>query len=563
MDFKDRVVDILRESGVVSSDDLDKAAAFCRTNGGSLKNALLRLGLINEKVLLQLLSKDFGIPPVELSRFHIAPEMAQILPAAIASKYSLVPVGKIGNTLTVAVSDPLNIFMFDDMKQLTGLTVNPVLASESDIEEAFTKLYQVSAEEEITSLIEQAEEGDIEVLHHGGRVEEDVKLGEVQEGPVIKVTNYIMKSGVEKGVSDILIEPGETRMRVRFRIDGVLREQESPPFSMLFLIISRIKVMADLNIAEHRLPQDGRFRLKISGRDIDFRVSVVPTALGEKVTIRILDKGNAALDIDSMGYELDVVAKLKEVASRPNGMILTCGPTGQGKTTTLYSVLKYVDSPEKNIVTVEDPIEFELKGLNQVQVNPEVEMTFSAALRSILRQDPDIIMIGEIRDYETVDIAIKAALTGHLVLSTVHTTTACGTITRFVNMGVEPFLMASSLLAIIAQRLLRRLCEKCKEKTVLDDATCHDLGVDNGFECYKPAGCAYCNGTGYKGRVAICELVIMTKEMKEAIANNAAEIALRDIARREGCRSIREDALIKLQKGITSADEVIKVTVVD
>jgi type IV pilus assembly protein PilB len=562
MDFKDRVVDIIRNSGLVSSEDLDKALTFYRDNGGSFKDALLRLGLVSDKVLLQLLSKDFDIPPVELSRFKIAPEMAQILPSGTAAKYGIVPVGKIGNTLTVAVSDPLNIFMFDDIKKVTGLTVNPVLASDADIDDSFQKLYQISADEEISNLIEQTDEGDVEVLRQEERVE-DVKLDEVKEGPVVKATNYIMKSGVEKGVSDILIEPGENRMRVRFRIDGVLREQESPPFSMLFLIISRIKVMSNLNIAEHRLPQDGRFRLKINGRDVDFRVSIVPSALGEKVTIRILDKGNTALDIDSMGYETDVVAKLKEVAARPNGMILTCGPTGQGKTTTLYSVLKHVDSPEKNIITVEDPIEFELKGLNQVQVNPDVNMTFAAALRSILRQDPDIIMIGEIRDYETVDIAIKAALTGHLVLSTVHTTTACGTVTRFVNMGVEPFLIASSMLAIIAQRLMRRLCEKCKVKKVLDDHVCDELGLPHGTEAHEPAGCSFCNQSGYKGRVAICELVIMTPAMKEAVANGASEPELREISRKEGCRSIRDDALIKLQKGITSAEEVIKVTVAD
>ena len=562
MGLKDRILEVLRESGSVSEEDLSSAIELQKERGGSISDALVKLGVIDDRSLLMLLSKNIGIPPVELSRFHITEDLIKLVPAAIAQKYNVVPVGRLQKSLTIAVADPLNIFMFDDLKKITGLDINPVLASASDIEDAIERLYQQSAKDEIDSLLEESQQEELELVNDREQ-QEEVALNDLKEGPVVKVTNYIIKSAVEKKVSDLLIEPMEKKMRVRFRIDGVLHEQEEPPRGMLFLIISRIKVMSNLNIAEHRLPQDGRFRMQISGRDVDFRVSVIPSALGEKVTIRILDKGNAMLDLNALGYEPDVIEKIQNAALRPNGLILTCGPTGQGKTTTLYSVLKFVDSPEKNIITVEDPIEYELTGINQVQVISDVGMTFSAALRSILRQDPDIIMVGEIRDYETVDIAIKAALTGHLVLSTVHTTTACGTVTRFINMGVEPFLVASSLLGVIAQRLVRKLCDSCKQEMVIPEELQKEFSMPADLKVFKPVGCSNCAQSGYKGRIAVCEFIQITTAMKEAIVNGASENDLRRIARSEGCISMRSDALIKFKNGLTSAEEVLRVTTVD
>lgn len=560
MSVKDRILNILRDSNIVSEEDLAKAIDLHQNSGGSLSDALLKLGLVNEKELLLVLSKDFGIPPVELSRFRIPEELSSVIPADVAQKYHVIPVGRIHDSLTVAVSDPLNIYMFDDLKQITGLKINPVLASASDIEEAFDQLYKESAKEEIQNILEVGDD-ELQLVSGEKEPEEDISLQDVKEGPVVKVTNYIMKSAVEKKTSDILIEPMEKGMRVRFRIDGVLVEQEPPPANMLFLIISRVKVMSNLNIAEHRHPQDGRFRMNIQGRDVDFRVSIIPSVLGEKATIRVLDKGNAMLDLSALGYEPDVIEKIQNSANKPNGMILSCGPTGQGKTTTLYSVLKYVDSPDVNIITVEDPIEYELAGINQVPINHEVGMTFAAALRSILRQDPDIIMVGEIRDLETVSIAIKAALTGHLVLSTVHTTTAIGTVTRFINMGIEPFLVSSSLLGVIAQRLLRRLCDKCKAKHNLPKELEEEFKIEAGTEVYQAVGCSECNQTGYKGRIAVCEFIDVSPSIKEAIVEGASEAEITGIARYEGCISMREDAVIKLKRGVTSAEEVLRVTV--
>jgi type IV pilus assembly protein PilB len=562
MNLKDRVLAILRENGLLSEEALEKALETQKQSGASLNDILASMG-VEEKTLLLMLARDLGIPLIELSRFKIPPQLTAIIPLPLARKYKVIPIGKLQDTLTVAMSDPSNVLLFDDLKRITGLDINPVLASSRDLEEALVRVYGDTTKEEIDNILEDSASGALEVIREeqGGAAE--VSLQDVKEGPVVKMTNYILKSAVEKKTSDLLIEPMEKRMRVRFRIDGILREQESPPANMLPLIISRIKVMSNLNIAEHRLPQDGRFRMTVRGREVDFRVSIVPTVLGEKATLRILDKHAAMLDIERLGFEEDICQKLVAVGERPSGMILTCGPTGSGKTTTLYSLLKVVDSPEKNIITVEDPVEYELKGINQVQVNSDVGLTFAASLRSILRQDPDIILVGEIRDFETVDVSIKAALTGHLVLSTVHTTTACGTVTRFVNMGIEPFLVASSLLGVLSQRLVRKLCDKCKEPCEIPDSLRKELRLDAKTQVFRSRGCSDCNNLGYKGRLCICEYVEINKEMKEAIVAGASESELKRTARSHGFRGMRDDAVRKLVRGQISVEEVFRTTIDD
>lgn len=565
MGLKEKILKTLKESKLVSEEEINKALELQKETGGSLSEVLLKLGLIDEKSLLLIFSKDLGIPPIELSRFKVSEELTKIIPFHYARKHKVIPVGKISNTLTVAMSDPLNIFALDDLKKLTGLEINPVLASSADIEAALERFYQESAKEEIENILEKSSSSKLELVQEEKRPSEDetVVLKEVKEGPVVKITNLILTKAVEEKASDVLIEPMEKSMRVRFRIDGVLCEREAPPLNMQPLITSRIKVMANLDIAEHRLPQDGRFRMRIGSKDVDFRVSIVPSVLGEKVALRILDKSQALLNLDALGFEEGVVEKIKQVSLRPHGMIISCGPTGCGKTTTLYSILKYIDSPEKNIITVEDPIEYELKGINQVQVRPEVGLTFASSLRSILRQDPDIIMVGEIRDFDTVDIAIKAALTGHLVLSTLHTTTACGSVTRLVNMGVEPFLVTSSLLGVLAQRLLRKLCLECREEGEVPEYVRKVLNLEKEVKVYKPKGCKKCGNTGYRGRIGICEFLEITETIKELILKSSPEGNLKERARQEGMQTLREDAVLKLKKGLTSLEEVLRVTAQD
>ncbi|MFC1514767.1 GspE/PulE family protein [Candidatus Omnitrophota bacterium] len=565
MGIKEKILKTLKDSKLVSKEDIDRALELQKETGGSLGEVLVKLGLTDEKSLLLILSKDLGIPPIELSRFKIPDDMAKIVSSPYARKYKVVPVGKIGKTLTIAMSDPLNIFALDDLKRLTGLEINPVLASSQDIEETIIRFYQESAKEEIDTILDTKGTSKLEVIQETKRPGDDQgpMLQDIREGPVVKITNFILKNAIEQKASDVLIEPMDNSMRIRYRIDGILQKKESPPANMQPLITSRIKVISNLDIAEHRLPQDGRFRMRVGSRDVDFRVSVMPTVLGEKVVLRILDKSQALLDIGTLGFEEDSVEQIKQVALKPHGMIISCGPTGCGKTTTLYSILKYIDSPEKNIITVEDPIEFDLKGINQVQVHSEVGLTFASSLRSILRQDPDIVMVGEVRDYETVDIAIKAALTGHLVLTTIHTTTACGSVTRLINMGVEPFLVTSSVLGVIAQRLVRKLCDSCKEETDIPDYLKTGLGFEKAAKAFKPVGCRKCNNAGYRGRIALSEFLELTDDIKEMIARSATESELKEAARKKGMRTLREEGVLKLKQGLTSLEEVLRVTAED
>ncbi|MFC1594485.1 GspE/PulE family protein, partial [Candidatus Omnitrophota bacterium] len=475
------------------------------------------------------------------------------------------------NSLTLAIADPLNIFAVDNVKALTGFEINTVVARPKEILESIEAYYSEDSNKVLEEIISSMGT-DVQLeLVKGGDTEEGLSAEEltrlVQEAPVIKLTEAILRQGIESKASDILIEPMEKQLRIRFRIDGTLRALDSPPKTLHPSIVSRIKVMSQLDIAEHRLPQDGRFKVKLENRDVDFRVSILPTGWGEKVALRILDKSTALLDIQRLGFDEHALEIVKNCALKPHGMILVCGPTGSGKTTTLYSTLKFVDSPEMNIVTVEDPVEYQLKGINQVTARPDIGLTFASSLRSILRQDPDIIMIGEIRDFETVDIAIKSALTGHLVLSTLHTTTAPGSVVRMVNMGVEPFLITSSVLAIVAQRLIRRICEKCKEPFTISYEMAKRLGVPcspgQSPTFYRGKGCKACLQSGYRGRVGICEILLLNQNIKELILARAVDAKIKKQARIDGMRTLREDGMLKAVAGLSTLEEVLKATVSD
>jgi len=569
--LKERLTELLIKNKLISQKDLEKALRAQKEKGGRLSDILTELGFITEDDLALILSQSLGLPPLDLSRVKIDPELIKIIPEDVARYYQILPVSKIGKALTLAMADPLNVFAIDDVKALTGFDINPIVGRPKEVMQAIDTYYSKDSQEAIDSIMQEISDTEkLELVRESAEVADVEELARLtQEAPVIKLTDKILKEAVEAKASDILIEPLESKMRIRYRIDGVLREIESsPPKNFFASIISRIKVISTLDIAEHRLPQDGRFKTKFGNREVDFRVSVLPSSFGEKIALRILDKSTAKLDIEKLGFNSQSLEGLKKAASRPYGMILSCGPTGCGKTTTLYSILKHVDSPEKNIVTVEDPVEYQLVGINQVSANSEIGLTFASALRSILRQDPDIIMVGEIRDFETVDIAIKSALTGHLVLSTLHTTTAAGSIVRLVNMGVEPFLITSSVICIIAQRLVRKICVKCKEPVKISEAILKKVGIkdiaDKKTNFFKGRGCKYCFDSGYSGRTGIVEVLVFTPEIKELILANAEEHKIKKTARLStGMITLREDGLNKAKEGLTTLEEVLRITAPD
>ena len=563
--LKEQLVDILTENKILSPEQLNEALEIQKQRGGRLSNILVSLKLVKGKDLMLALSKSLHIPPVNLTRLKIKPEVIKIIPEQVARHYQLIPISRIADNLTVAISDPLNVFALDDIRALTRYKVKSVLSTEEDIKEAIHRYYSKNAGEIVKDVI-KGKEAKVEMVS-GEKEQPDTKrlLEMINEAPIVKITNVLLNEGIERKASDILIEPLEKTMQVRYRVDGVLETGEAPPKSMHGAIVTRIKVVSRLNVAEHRLPQDGRFKFKLPSKEVDFRVSVLPSSFGEKLALRILDKSTVLLDVEKLGFEEQPLKVLKECALHPHGMLLVCGPTGCGKTTTLYSILKYVDSIEKNLVTVEDPVEYQLDGINQVTALPEIGLTFAAALRSILRQDPDIVMLGEIRDYDTVDIAIKAALTGHLVLSTLHTTNAAGSLVRLANMGVEPFLITASVLMVGAQRLVRLLCPACKEPYPVSPALKERLKLKQtkGLTFYRPKGCLKCNNTGYRGRVGIMEVLRITPRIKELIVQKAPEAQIKNTARREGMRTLRENGLAKVIRGETSVEEVLRVTVPD
>jgi type IV pilus assembly protein PilB len=563
-----RLGELLVKNNIITKEQLTKALEQQKETGGQqrLGSVLIQNGLISEPDLTSFLSKQYGLPSINLADYDVDPSIIKILPVEIAQKYLIVPVNRSGSTLIIAMCDPSNIFAIDDIKFMTGYNVEVVVASETAIKTAIDKFYDQSAS--LADVMNDLDFEDLEVIGE----EEDVDVSSLErateDAPVVKLVNLILTDAIKKKASDIHVEPYERSFRVRYRIDGILYEVMKPPLKLKNAITSRIKIMAELDIAERRLPQDGRIKIKLGGgKDMDFRVSVLPTLFGEKIVMRLLDKSNLQLDMTKLGYEPEALAHFQKEIHKPFGMVLVTGPTGSGKTVSLYSALSELNKVSENISTAEDPVEFNFAGINQVQMHEDIGLNFAAALRSFLRQDPDIIMIGEIRDFETAEIGVKAALTGHMVLSTLHTNDAPSTINRLLNMGIEPFLVASAVNLITAQRLARRVCAECRIVEEIPVQALIDAGVSPGeapgYVCYKGAGCAKCNGTGYKGRVGFYQVMPMLEEIRELILNGANTAEIKRESMRLGVKTMRQSGLTKLNEGVTSFEEVLRVTVAD
>ncbi|MFH1771590.1 MAG: GspE/PulE family protein [Candidatus Omnitrophota bacterium] len=564
-DLRKNFGQVLLDKGLISPEQMQKAIDHQKEHNCSLNESILTLGAIDERQLLIQVSTYLSIPPIKVTDLNISADILKLIPSEIAEKYQVLPIGKIGNVLTVAMADPLNIVAIDDLERITKHQINPVISLRSQMQEVIENRYKKTISESVEAIIKDSDISTIEVIEDDSKemFKDSEIMSSVDEAPVIKLTNYILKEAVEENASDVLIEPLSYNSRVRLRIDGTLRESQTFSRKMHPFVISRVKVMANLNITEHRRPQEGRFRLNLLDKNVDFRISILPSTLGEKVAVRILDESQGLLDLEKLGFQEDVTKQLKEDSKSSHGMILVCGPTGCGKTTSLYSILRHIYTPEKNIITVEDPIEYQLAGINQVNVNYEVGLLFSSALRSILRQDPDVIMIGEIRDSDTIDIAIKAALTGHLLLSTLHTTTAPGSVTRLVNMGVEPFLLSSTLIGVLSQRLIRKICPHCKEIDNVEEKIKIANHLPAKTTLYKTKGCNLCTKQGYKGRVGLGEYLHLDPELSQLIYTNCEENAIKKAARLKGMRTLREEGLLKVIEGITTLEEVFRHTMRD
>jgi type IV pilus assembly protein PilB len=562
----DRLGDLLLREGLITKEQLDKALQEQKANGTRLGYNLVKLGFVQETEITKMLARQFRMPAVDLSRFEVDPKIVKMIPADIALKHLVLPLKKEGRTLTVAMADPTNMGVIDDLKFVTRYDIFPVIAGEYTLRTAIDKYYeQVDAQLDVL-LKEMGEDGAADELEIVQEQEESDLAGAAMadDAPVVKLINAILTDAVKRGASDIHVEPFEHEIRVRYRIDGELQEVMKPPMKLKAALTSRIKIMSSLNIAERRVPQDGRIKLKMGKRVIDFRVSVLPVLFGEKIVMRILDKGNLTLDLSKFGFEPKAEADLMKAILNPYGMVLVTGPTGSGKTTTLYSALSRVNTMEVNIMTAEDPVEYNLMGINQVQVRNDIGMTFAAALKAFLRQDPNIIMVGEIRDIETGGIAIKAALTGHLVLSTLHTNDAPSTITRMIDMGIEPFNVSSAVNLIVAQRLVRRICKDCKAETTYDVVALKALGTTEkeweGVTFYKGKGCDTCAGSGYKGRAGLYEVMALSPELRRQILRGASTAEIQAQAVSEGMLTLRMDGMVKVKKGATTLEEVVKET---
>lgn len=559
------VGDMLLGSGVINEDQLEQARRAAGGDQTKITGALAKLGYVEETKLVEFLSRQYGVPSINLDDMSVNPEVIDLIPRDVAQKHSVIPIDRHGSTLVVAMSDPSNIYALDDIKFLTGFNVEPVVSSDASIQTALESYY-ADLEDEL-DLLEGFDE-DVEMVMEEDDFDAEAAEAEGREAPVVRLVNLILVDAIRRGASDIHVEPYEKDFRVRYRIDGVLYEIMRPPMRMKSAIVSRLKIMSELDIAERRLPQDGRIKLVLGrNREVDFRVSVLPCLFGEKVVMRLLDKSNLQLDMTKLGFERPQLGDFHHNIHQPFGMVLVTGPTGSGKTTTLYSALQELNKVSENISTAEDPVEFNLSGINQCQMNEGIGLNFSAALRSFLRQDPDIIMVGEIRDFETAEIAIKAALTGHLVLSTLHTNDAPSTINRLLNMGVEPFLVTASLNCIVAQRLARRICTECKEAITIEEEVLKDLGMtpEQMEECdaMQGKGCKNCNDTGYKGRVALYEVMDVSDELKECVLQGYSAMELKREAIKLGMQTLRISGLHKIMEGMTTVEEILRVTRAD
>jgi type IV pilus assembly protein PilB len=568
-----RLGEILLKESLITQDQLDKALEFQRSNGGKLGSCLTKMGFITDDDITGVLSRQYGVPSINLKYYEIDPNVIKLIPQDTALRYQVVPLSRVGSVLTIAMTDPTNVFAMDDIKFMTGFNVEPVVASESAIGEAISRFYggAAASHEELSNLMKNLVDEDQELELAAEEQEMDAASLEraAEEAPIIKLVNLILTDSVKRGASDIHVEPYETEMRVRFRVDGVLQTVMNPPMKLRDAITSRMKIMAKLDIAEKRLPQDGRIMIKYKAdgkkKELDFRVSTVPTLYGEKIVLRLLDKENLRLDMTKLGFEPESLKKFERNILKPYGMVLVTGPTGSGKTNTLYSSVARLNQVDTNIMTAEDPVEFQLSGINQVQMKEQIGLNFAAALRAFLRQDPNIILVGEIRDFETAEIGVKAALTGHLVLSTLHTNDAPSTISRLMNMGIEPFLVATSVNLICAQRLVRRICVNCKEELEVPEQALIDAGYTpdevKTTKIYHGKGCSTCNKGGYKGRTGLYEVMEINDELRELILVGASALELKKKAIEQGMITLRRSGLIKVALGQTTMEEVLRETV--
>ncbi|HEX7331848.1 MAG TPA: type IV-A pilus assembly ATPase PilB [Pyrinomonadaceae bacterium] len=592
--------EILVRENLISPQHLREALDYQREHGGRLGFNLVKLGLISDDMITAVLSRQYGIPSVNLDLFKIDPAVLSLIPQEVAQKHSVLPLSRVGATLTLAMVDPTNVFAMDDVKFMTGLNVEPVVVAEGSVQQAIAKYYGNSREielalpkeelvkengskgsngsgaitkDDLVSLdsidFDHSHTEDVEVVEDNEEIDLSTLSRMSEDAPVVRLVNVLLVDSLRRGASDIHVEPYEKELRIRFRIDGVLYDVMHPPLKLRDALISRIKIMSKLDISEKRLPQDGRIKIKVKvdsrSRELDFRVSTLPTLFGEKVVLRLLDKQNLMLDMTKLGFEPESLLKFKRNISKPYGMVLVTGPTGSGKTNTLYSALQSLNTVDTNIMTAEDPVEFNLPGINQVQMKEQIGLNFAAALRSFLRQDPNIVLVGEIRDFETAEIAIKAALTGHLVLSTLHTNDAPSTISRLMNMGIEPFLVATSVNLIQAQRLIRRICKDCKQEHQTPVEALIEVGFSSEeaktIKTFKGKGCSTCNNTGYKGRIGLYEVMEITDEIRELILIGASALELRKKAIDDGMITLRESGLHKIRLGVTSPEEVVRETV--
>jgi len=568
-----RLGEILVKDSLISPDQLKQALEHQKRHGGRLGTCLVKLGLVSDDDITAVLSRQYGVPSINLKFYEVDPAVIKLVPQETAVRYQIVPLSRVGSTLTIAMTDPTNVFAMDDIKFMTGFNVEPVVASETAISDAISKFYGAAESVEELDKVMKDLAGEDEALELAAGDESEMDLASLEkaaeEAPIIKLCNLILTDAVKRGASDIHIEPYEKEYRVRFRVDGVLQNVMAPPMKLRDAITSRVKIMAKLDISEKRLPQDGRIMIKYlkdkKKKELDFRVSTVPTLFGEKIVLRLLDKENLRLDMTKLGFEPESLTKFERQILKPYGMVLVTGPTGSGKTNTLYSSVARLNTADTNIMTAEDPVEFQLAGINQVQMKEQIGLNFASALRAFLRQDPNIILVGEIRDFETAEIAVKAALTGHLVLSTLHTNDAPSTISRLMNMGIEPFLVATSVNLICAQRLVRRICAQCKDPLQVQPQALTDAGFSaeesSKVTIYHGRGCATCNNTGYKGRVGLYEVMEISDELRELILVGASAMELKKKALELGMITLRRSGLIKVAAGLTTMEEVLRETV--